>query len=424
MLSKESNIIIVGGGTFGLSTALWLCRNHYRNVTVIDCFDVPSDLSAAFDLNKVIQSSYGPNDRFTTMLALEALELWQNDPVFYPHFHDTGIVYATSAGKESEEYHQLKLVHDEMVNSGREASIPLDSVTDFKRLVPQLTGDISSWRGFYQAKDCGWAQSLGALASAAEEIKRLGGSLVTAKVESLMFDENSTRVVGVSASDGRVFYGEKIVISAGASSVKLLDFKNQLLAKCWTLGKIKLSQEEAKEFKHIPVVTNQEMGFFFEPDYKNEIKICNEFPGYTNYIRESKEPDDSVPVKRNSIPKEAEAGIRSLLHATMPRFEGRDLTESRICWCTDTPDRNFLICEHPDYSGSLVLATGDSGHGFKHMPNIGRYIARLICYGPASLGEEKNQKWRWRPETSGDRIQNRFGGSGSVKDLNDIKEWI
>lgn len=425
MLSKDASILIVGGGTFGLSTALWLCRNRYRNVTIIDSFDIPSDLSAAFDVNKIIQSSYGPANRFTTMLAIEALELWQNDPVFFPHFHETGIVYATAAGKESQEYEELTLAHEELSKMGREPSVALNCENDFKCVVPQLTGDIHDWNGFYQASDCGWAQSKDSLTSAALEIKRLGGNFVTREVDQLLYDDESPKkVIGVKTLGGSTFFADKVVISAGASSVKLLDFKNQLLAKCWTLGKIKLSEEEAKELKNIPVVTSQEMGFFFEPDYQNELKICNEFPGYTNYVRDRQEPDDSIPVRKNTIPEEAEFGIRRLLRATLSHFADREIAEAKICWCTDTPDRNFLICEHPDYNGSLVLATGDSGHGFKHMPNIGKYIARLICYGPAALGEEKAQKWRWRPETAGDRIQNRFGGSGEVKDLHDIKRWI
>ena len=61
MLSKDSKIIIVGGGVFGLSTALWLARAGYNDITIFDrCqfdknFYNPSDGcdGASADLNKV-----------------------------------------------------------------------------------------------------------------------------------------------------------------------------------------------------------------------------------------------------------------------------------------------------------------------------------------------------------------------------------
>lgn len=67
MNSTDSNIIIVGAGVFGLSTALWLARSGYKNVTVYDrCaldkkFYNPSDGcdGASADINKVFRVAYG-----------------------------------------------------------------------------------------------------------------------------------------------------------------------------------------------------------------------------------------------------------------------------------------------------------------------------------------------------------------------------
>lgn len=67
MLTAHSKIIIVGGGVFGLSTALWLARSGYKDVTIFDrcSFDKnfynPADgcHSASSDLNKVFRMAYG-----------------------------------------------------------------------------------------------------------------------------------------------------------------------------------------------------------------------------------------------------------------------------------------------------------------------------------------------------------------------------
>lgn len=67
MVTQESKIIIVGGGVFGLSTALWLARDGYKDITIFDrCqfdknFYNPSNGcdGASADLNKIFRMAYG-----------------------------------------------------------------------------------------------------------------------------------------------------------------------------------------------------------------------------------------------------------------------------------------------------------------------------------------------------------------------------
>lgn len=67
MLSRDSKIIIVGGGVFGLSTALWLARSGHRNITIFDrCafdknfYDPQNGCDgASADINKVFRVAYG-----------------------------------------------------------------------------------------------------------------------------------------------------------------------------------------------------------------------------------------------------------------------------------------------------------------------------------------------------------------------------
>lgn len=50
-----SRILIIGGGTWGSSTALHLARRGYINVTVLDAYDAPSAISAGNDINKIVE---------------------------------------------------------------------------------------------------------------------------------------------------------------------------------------------------------------------------------------------------------------------------------------------------------------------------------------------------------------------------------
>lgn len=69
MVSKSSPILIVGGGAFGLSTALHLTKDGYTNITVFERDEqIPPRYSAANDLNKIVRAEY--EDPFYTDLTV------------------------------------------------------------------------------------------------------------------------------------------------------------------------------------------------------------------------------------------------------------------------------------------------------------------------------------------------------------------
>lgn len=85
-------IVIGGGGTLGSSTALHLLRAGYTpsNITVLDTYPIPSAQSAGNDLNKIMGIRIrNPVDK---QLSLEARDMWRDDEVFKPYFHNTGRV--------------------------------------------------------------------------------------------------------------------------------------------------------------------------------------------------------------------------------------------------------------------------------------------------------------------------------------------
>jgi sarcosine oxidase/L-pipecolate oxidase len=54
-LGKQSRVLILGGGTWGCSTALHLARRGYTNVVVLDAHPIPSPISAGNDVNKIVE---------------------------------------------------------------------------------------------------------------------------------------------------------------------------------------------------------------------------------------------------------------------------------------------------------------------------------------------------------------------------------
>jgi sarcosine oxidase/L-pipecolate oxidase len=185
-----------------------------------------------------------------------------------------------------------------------------------------------------------------------------------------------------------------------------------------------MTPEELKIYKNLPVLFNVERGFFMEPDEDNgELKICDEHPGYCNWL--PRPGTISQPFARHQIPLASEKGVRQFLSECMPHLAERAFSFARICWCADTPNRAFLICQHPEYK-NLTLGIGGSGHGFMHIPTIGGYIADCL---EGHLDNRMAQSWRWRPETAVDRdwhdVQDRMGGSYQVSNFADLgdDEW-
>jgi len=65
---------------------------------------------------------------------------------------------------------------------------------------------------------------------------------------------------------------------------------------------------------------------------------------------------------------------RSLLARRLPDLKSAHLLEARVCQYTNTWNGDFLIDRHPGCD-NLWLVGGGSGHGFKHGPAIGEYVA-------------------------------------------------
>lgn len=431
-MDPEEHVLIIGAGTFGLSTALELLRGGHKNVTLLDAYPVPSPLAAGNDVNKIFQSVV--RSQFYSDLSKESLRKWRDDPVYQPAYHETGIIYGASM---EESYAEIYKQYEMLQEDKNDDSVLLETPADFLRLVGQsgvesLSLDntqprFDKWKGYYQKKNCGWTYASLALERASMECIRLGAKMVTDSAQELLFDKKTQACLGVRTYSGLEILAAKTVICAGANSVKLLDFHRQLLAKCWTVGHIRLTDAEIGQLKGSPVVLNIDKGFVFEPDAFGDLKFCNEFPGYINMETiKGAEGEVSVPVYKDAIPKEAETQMRDFLREVLPRLSDREFNVAKICWCTDTPDRHFLIDEHPQHTG-LILGTGDSGQGFKYMPIVGEYIASLTLHGRDSLPEDKKDAWRWRPETAVHRdngaLQNRYGGSNAVLDLKDVAEW-
>jgi sarcosine oxidase / L-pipecolate oxidase len=428
----SARILIIGGGTWGCSTALHLARRGYTSITVLDPYPVPSPISAGNDVNKILElGSFAGDDadeRYVSEKLLNAaIDGWLNDPVFKPYFHETGFIVAATS--------DAALAHLNSRDGPTEAGgwTRLDNSEDFRRTMPEgvLTGDFPGWRGWWKQRGAGWVHARKSMESAAAEAVRLGVEFVTGeeagRVERLLYEASDVR--GAVTADGAEHRADRTILCAGANAGLLFDMKDQLRPTAWTLAHIRMTPEELELYRNLPVLFNIERGFFMEPDEdKGELKICDEHPGYCSWAGDPQGGGNfrsGEPFRRDQIPIESEARCRAFLREVMPHLADRPFSFARICWCADTPNRSFLITRHPDYP-SLVLGVGGSGHGFCHIPAIGGFIADAM---EDRLDEKMKWSFRWRPETAAGRewtdLQGRFGPQGAdrVMGFDEVAEW-
>jgi sarcosine oxidase/L-pipecolate oxidase len=349
-------------------------------------------------------------------IRADATETWLQDPLFKDYYHETGYILAASDSENIEAI--LREDQPTPENGFRE----INSAEEFRKLMPEgvLTGDFPNWRGWSKAEGAGWCHARNALVAAASEAEKQGVKIVQSKVTSLIVEDDDVK--GARSEDGKEYRADRTILCAGANAPQLIDMKDQLRPTAWTLAHIAMTEEECKLYKNLPVLFNMERGFFMEPDEENhELKICDEHPGYTNFSTIDG-VKSSVPFSRHQIPLESEQGVRQFLRETMPQLAERPFSFARVCWCADTPNRDFLISAHPDYP-SLTLGLGASGHGFMHIPVVGKYIIQCL---EGKLDPRMQRSWRWRPETAlnrdWDALQGRSGGPNKLRDFASIAE--
>lgn len=189
-------------------------------------------------------------------LLIQATDGWLSDPVFKPFYHGTGYIIAAS--------------DPEVIDASyiREAPTPekgfveLNTPEDFRKTMPEgvLTGNFPNWKGWYKSEGAGWVHARKALVSAATEAQRLGVTYVTGSpegdVKELIIEHGDVK--GAKTADGKEWRADRTVLCAGANAPQLLDFKDQLRPTAWTLAHIKMTEEEVKIYRNLPVLFNVE----------------------------------------------------------------------------------------------------------------------------------------------------------------------
>ncbi|OTB00470.1 hypothetical protein M426DRAFT_65784 [Hypoxylon sp. CI-4A] len=403
-IAKSDPILIVGAGAFGLSTALHLTRAGYTNITILDKGkEVPSGYSAANDVNKILRAEY--EDRFYTDLAVEALEAWKT-PLFAPHFHQTGFLHCVSSAAPEKAVGTLNTFRAsaEAHPHLKKFVTPINSKRDITDQFWQYQdGALTGWHGYLNRYD-GYAHSSNALIAVHRALVGLGVRfLLGQEADSIIYEktpQGGSKGTGVRTKSGAVHKAKLIIVALGATATDLVpQVGSQVVAKSWSVAHVQLTDAEASALRGIPVTYARDFGFFFEPEAgTNLLKLCPMGGGIINTDPKTGVSRPPATLRDSAfMPAEDEQRCRKLLAHTLPTLADRPLINKTLCWFADTVDSDFIIDYVPETSNSVVLLSGDSGHGFKMFPIVGDWVKSLL---EAKDNKQPVARWRWKNRDS------------------------
>jgi sarcosine oxidase len=364
-----ASVVVVGGGVMGAWTALWLRRRGVK-VVLVDRYGIGNTLASSTDETRVTRSGHGLDEFYPRWQRL-ALEQWTDlesssgCAVFIP----TGVVWLASAEDGIE--------RDSAVTLER-LGIPvevwrLDEVT---RRYPQIRPEGLEWAL--------WEPEAGALAARAgviavgERLRAEGVATIHASCVPLPATHDG-RLDHVVLSDGKRVTGDAFVFACGAWLPGLFPevlgsfisvTRQEVLHLATPPG---VSGFDADE---LPVWIDSSSVIYGVPSiWGGGFKLAPDWPGPAS------DPDSMD----RRISERIVEDVRAFARRRFPAVAELPVVASRVCQYESTPDTHFVIDRHPDLENAWLVG-GGSGHGYKHGPVIGEYVAALVTGDSQRVG--------------------------------------
>jgi len=375
-----AKVIVVGAGINGVTAAIEL-RKRGQEVVLVDPGPLPHPLAASTDISKAVRAAYGADEEYTE-LAERSIERWRkwNREFGTRLYHEVGVMFVRRQEMKPGDFEHESF--KTLEKRGHKVE---------RMNAPQLWKRFPAWnpelyRDGVLEIEAGYVESGRAVAMLIERAKSAGVKLCEGATFSLL-NERDNCVSGIALNDGQQIAADFVVIAVGAWTPYLLPFTRKFFhATGQPVFHLKPSKPELFAPQRFPVfgadiTTTGYYGFPINRD--GVLKIANHGTG-----REMS-PDSPERV----VTSEDEKSLREFLASTFPSLSDGPIVDTRVCMYCDTHDGHFWVARDPERQG-LVIAAGDSGHGFKFAPVLGEIIADAVEGKDNPLLD----KFRWRPE--------------------------
>jgi len=360
---RGCDTVVVGAGVFGAWTA-WHLQQAGQKVLLVDAYGPASARASSGGQTRVIRMAYGPDAAYTRM-AQRSLVLWKAffERIRRPElFVPAGVLWMAPAGDATADHSITALAdcgvpHEVIAGDVLAARWPQIAFPDGCRaLLEPGSGGLMARR---------------AVQAVVADAQRGGAGLRIAKV---LPPEGEGRLAHVTTSGGGTIHADRFVFACGPWLGRVLP---DVLG-----GRIFPTRQEVFYFgapagdtrfalPALPIWLDSARQYYGFPDVEGRgFKIAHDDHG------EAADPDvlERVPTPARI------AHARAFIAERFPALAGAPLLGAEICQYENSSNGNFVLDSHPRFD-NVWIAGGGSGHGFKHGPAVGEYVAERVLRG-------------------------------------------
>jgi sarcosine oxidase len=366
--TKTYDVAVVGAGVFGAWTALALALRGKR-VALLEAYGPGHSRSSSGDESRIIRMGYGADEIYTRW-SQRSLHLWKelfaaarNEALF----QETGVLWLAEAGNASLEATREVLTRCcvKFTELGH---------ADLIQKYPQINFEgIES--GIYEPES-GVLMARRSVAAVVAIAQRMG---VEYRALQVMKPKGSGEISHVETSGEETFAAGQFVFACGAWLGKV--FPEVLGERIFPTR---------QEVFYIGVPAGDER--FSPPALPTFLFKTDESYGMPNVesrglkIALDRHGERVDPDTQSRIVTASELErIRKYVGYRFPALKDAPVVETRVCQYENTSSGDFLVDRHPDIP-NVWLVGGGSGHGFKHGPAMGEYVADQLS---AARGEPR-----------------------------------
>jgi sarcosine oxidase len=354
------HLVIIGAGVFGAWTAHHVLSAG-AGVTLVDAYGSANSRASSGDESRILRCGYGPDEIYSRW-ARQSLRQWRELSARAgarpPLFHECGVLWL--AGDDA----YTRATRDTLARGGHPIEV-LDP-GQLTRRYPHIDA-----RGIdvgLLEPDCGVLMARRAVHTLVADLETRGARVVR---DRAFVSRPSGGLRAISTAASGEIAGDAFVFACGPWLPKVFP---DLLA-----GRIRPTRQVVVYFgvppgdsrfgaAQTPAWVDFPAGIYGVPDLEHRgVKVGIDRHG--------------PPIDPDTDDRVADAEsiemARAWLGRRIPALADAPVVESRVCQYENTSTGDFLIDRHPDFD-NVWIAGGGSGHGFKHGPAVGEYVAGLV----------------------------------------------
>jgi sarcosine oxidase len=359
-------VIVVGAGCFGAWTAYCLARSG-RAVTLLDAYGPGNSRASSGGETRVIRMGYGAQEIYTRW-SWRSLGLWKAlfEQADRTLFRETGVLWMA---REQDPLTTSTLATLERVGVPHQ---PL-SRAQLESRWPQIDFGPIMW-AIYEPGS-GVLMARRAVEAVVREADRVGVRYVAAAVDAVRLPVGGGELESVTTRSGERIIGAAFIFACGPWLPKLFP---DLLG-----DRIFATRQEVLYFGPPPGDSR-----FAPPampawiDFGEEVYGIPDLAARGFKISLDRHGPPFDPDTGDRVPGQTFGAVRAYMARRFPALRDAPLVAAEVCQYENSSNGDFLIDRHPEIE-NVWLVGGGSGHGFKHGPAVGEYVARLVADGGA-----------------------------------------